>query len=540
MNAQPETPTGQTGAQEAGTHAFNGEALSHLLSALIAAARRDPSVRDALRQAAQWLLEVSQEPVQSAAPAAELTTRIPPPAPAEPQVQMPLRIGDAQIVIPVRDDGSRSSAAVVAAAGPSGPRAVAVAPPSAPDLALVKRRVALKAECCRWAIERRRRRAEQADFETSIKPRDHELVATAKSLPNCYVWPLDPYVSLPSDEVLERAAQCYENLQWAADFALAVRGADPESDMLAPAYLRLAEAQSAVRSLMLQLELREDADQYDAFQWLKRHTELDQIYVERYMKRNDPADPARAGALADAIEQTRAAWEARRQSEAAKARLFNRARYHARRLVDRDAVADRGDWQRLYEAVIELVDSGLPPSNAELRELLLPIVDRLPEDLGDDARFHLVLRELDRYLASRERERPPTAPEPQDENVQRVRELLRGTTVVLIGGERRDDTAERLRRTFELDELRWISTREHQSTAEFEPAIARPEVALVLLAIRWASHSFEDVADMCARYEKAFVRLPGGYGARQIAHQALQQASGVLAAGRSRMAVRGQ
>jgi len=535
MSESPDERDGEAAAEEtAESSAAAGQAVARLMRVLVEAAGRDPALRAALRQAGEWLLEVCEPPAESASPAARVEERIAAPEPPEPQVRMPLRLGTAQVVIPVRDDGAEPPVELPAEPPAERPGAAAEREPlRLPDLALLKRRVALKAECCRWAIERRRRKADRDDFEAWIKPRDQELVAAAKSLPGCYVWPLDPFVSLPADEALEHAAQCYENLQRAADLALAVREADPDGEMLAPAYALLAEAQSMVRALMRQLDLREDADQYDAFRWVRMRTEADQIYVDRYMKINDPADPGDAVRLEDSLERTRGAWEERRRAAAARARLFNRARYHARKLGDGPGIDNRRDWRVLCESVAELVDSGLPPSNAELRELLLPLVDQLPDDLGESPSFQRVLREVDRYVASRELDRPPQTPEPQDANVQRVRDLLRGRTVVLIGGERRGETAERLRRTFELEDLRWVSGREHQSTAEFEPAIARPETALVLLAIRWSSHSFEDVADMCHKHGKAFVRLPGGYGANQIAHQALQQASETLAAGRT-------
>ena len=52
-------------------------------------------------------------------------------------------------------------------------------------------------------------------------------------------------------------------------------------------------------------------------------------------------------------------------------------------------------------AIDELVGEGVPASNVEIREVLLPILDVMPE--GDDLPqgFDLVLREIDRYLADR-------------------------------------------------------------------------------------------------------------------------------------------
>jgi hypothetical protein len=82
-----------------------------------------------------------------------------------------------------------------------------------------------------------------------------------------------------------------------------------------------------------------------------------------------------------------------------------------------------------------------------------------------------------------------------------------------------------LRTALGLKELFWIETREHESIDTFEPYIARPEVALVLLAIRWSSHSFGEVKRFCDRHGKPLVRLPAGYNPNQVALQILSQCS---------------
>lgn len=74
-----------------------------------------------------------------------------------------------------------------------------------------------------------------------------------------------------------------------------------------------------------------------------------------------------------------------------------------------------------------------------------------------------------------------------------------------------------------MKELRWLSSREHESISSFIPEIRRDETALVLLAIRWASHSFEDVRATCDQYDKPYVRLPGGYGANRVAYEVVRQ-----------------
>lgn len=516
-----EPPTGP----DPGHDAAPESALRRVIEALAG----DQTLRAALRQLGRWLLDLTEEPIP---PPSSPTTPMQA-LPAARRHVMPLRLGNASATVAVTGDPSSVPTTEGPSTAPVEPARRAVdegLPPGPPALDLVVRRAMLKHDCCRWAIERRRRQAERADFETFIKPRDAELLAAARSLPSCYVWPLDPFMSLPPDEVLELASQCYRNLARAAEHAAQVHAARAEAETLERAYALLAEAQSAVRALMRRLDLRDDADQFEAFRWLRLRTEEDQVYIQRHMRLNDPADPERAGELEARLHEARDAWDASRRAIEQRDRLLNRVRYHARLLREHRGEEGDRDWQRLYDSILELLAGGLPPSNVALREALLPIAEDMPETLGTDPRFQRVLHELDRYLASRELEPSPPVGERLDEEVSRARALLRGRVVVLIGGERRRETAARLERIFELAELRWINTREHQSTSDFVPAIARPETALVMLAVRWASHSFEDAADACARYGKAFVRLPRGYGANQIAREVLRQASRALAA----------
>ncbi|HEX8204028.1 MAG TPA: hypothetical protein VF590_26365, partial [Isosphaeraceae bacterium] len=158
-----------------------------------------------------------------------------------------------------------------------------------------------------------------------------------------------------------------------------------------------------------------------------------------------------------------------------------------------------------------------------------PVVDALP-DLGDlPPGFRVALREIDRYLATRPAPSAPACAHPPAAEVAEAARLLAGRRVVLIGGIRHPGAQEALEAALNLAELIWIETKEHQSIRAFEPAIARPDVALVLLAIRWSSHAFGDVKQYCDRHGTPLVRLPGGYGPHQVAAQILAQASTQLA-----------
>lgn len=67
-------------------------------------------------------------------------------------------------------------------------------------------------------------------------------------------------------------------------------------------------------------------------------------------------------------------------------------------------------------------------------------------------------------------------------SIELVRDRFQGKTMALIGGDRRDKHAARLRREFGLANVVWIETRDTDaSSRRFESMIKRGEVALVVL-----------------------------------------------------------
>ena len=243
------------------------------------------------------------------------------------------------------------------------------------------------------------------------------------------------------------------------------------------------------------------------------------------MRADDQADPeAWPGRLARIEALSGGGVQSQRQKV-----LLDGLRSHVLKLGEGGGAEDA--WRAVITAVEEMVSSGVPPSDRHVRDLLLPFVDDLPAVEGLPPGFRLVLREIDRYLATRTpRSVAAPAPEPTAE-VREAARLLSGRSVVLIGGVRRPEAQGVLRAALGLEDLVWIETREHQSIRGFEATIARPDVALVLLAIRWSSHAFGDVAQFCDRHGKPLVRLPGGYSPNQVAAQILAQCSAQLRGG---------
>lgn len=76
-----------------------------------------------------------------------------------------------------------------------------------------------------------------------------------------------------------------------------------------------------------------------------------------------------------------------------------------------------------------------------------------------------------------------------------------------------------------------MKTREYNTRIDFDPEVSRPDVAVVILAIRWSRHCYADVELSCKKYDRPLVRLPAGYNPKQVAKSILEQCSNRLGSG---------
>ncbi len=401
------------------------------------------------------------------------------------------------------------------------------------ELPLIEERCRLKADACRWSEQRRRLAMASPDFRAEVEPKDRDLIAHAKQIPDCFLWMSHPTAPNPSDaaEWLGLAG-CFDALANAVGLMEKLLEENEEgSDVFQQAVDLLAEAQSAVRIAVVRMDgPPTDHDQARVFGWLKNLASNRQIFIRRFMRLDDPAEPTRWGDLNMRVMELAGRWDEGRRKVTSRKKVLGRLRYKLAQVgsAGKDAAAM---WTSISDDVEELVKSGMAPSSLDLRELLIDHVEQLPEMAGMSAGFQLTMREIDKYLAtSPSRDEDDDSPA-SDPLFSEVAEMLAGKAAIIIGGERRPHAAEAIERAFLLSELIWIDTRAHESTAGFEPYVARPEVAMVLLAIRWSSHSYGEVQDFCRQYGKPLVRLPGGYNPRQIAAQILDQCSNRLTVG---------
>ncbi|MCY2963136.1 MAG: hypothetical protein NT069_05680 [Planctomycetota bacterium] len=341
----------------------------------------------------------------------------------------------------------------------------------------------------------------KADFATEVEPLDRDLIARAKLLPNCFLWLNHPNGPSSSDATrYDEVAACFETLAEAVALVKAIEeDQDRDPTEFEAALNLLAEAQSMLRISVVKFDNYADTDQRDVFQWLKYTANEQQIFIRRFMRLDDPGDPAMAIDLQNRIKASSGTITEARKKVKQHKKLFSKLKHKCTLIHDEPETAD-DYWHLVIPMVDELIAGGIPPSNRELREALAPVVDSIP-DLPDLPKsVQMVLREIDRYLAT-------------------------VADASAVGGERRQQAERALIDAFQLKELHWISTREHESLDWFEPFVAKNDVAVVVLAIRWSSHSYGDVKIFCERHNKPLVRLPAGYNANQVASQIMSQCS---------------
>jgi hypothetical protein len=388
------------------------------------------------------------------------------------------------------------------------------------ELAPIEANCRWKGEAARWAAERLLRIREGTDCRELDTPTGSEMAEWADKLADCFCW---AQASESSDKAdlsrLDDVAGCFETLAEALAGVASLREKYHGSKAIDRLLPLVAEAQSALRAALKRLGASDDPDQLEVFQWVKASAARHHVYLKRFMRADDVANPVGWAELISRIEAMAQSGQLSRKQSSE----LEHIRDPLARIQDGAGVEE--DWNAVIRTVDELVKGGVPASNREIRTALLPVIESLPERNDFPTGFRLVLHEIDRFLARRSSAPAHAAPHTSSAVTEEAARLLQGRSIVLIGGIRRREGQDAVRRALRLSDLIWIETKEHQSIDSFEPIIARSDVALVLLAIRWSSHAFGDVRLFCDRHAKPLVRLPGGYSPNQVAAQIIAQCS---------------
>lgn len=460
---------------------------------------------------------------------------------------VPLRIGDAEVELPVTGE-TRAVAAARDAARTNVPRHAdeddylqQTAQARAIDLERIATRCRLKADSCLHQVVRQNQERESEE-EFDSRQRMNELIATARSIPDCFLWMFFRKGTPTTDAQLRLIAGCYEAMAEAADLCRAIEPIDewPDDEQVQEALQLLATTSSGLRVALAETWLTQaDIDQDEVHRWLKLVTAEHRYLVKNHMQLSDPADPE--SDVADAHERARAMLRAiesdRSRTEAAE-RLMKRALYHAQRVREAssspyDEEPPRHDCNKINGVIDELVKTG--PGNLDsLLQQIAAVVQ--PSMFASGVEPHERLRSaaerLERLRSKGETEQANNGDSRErawSQRVIEVRELLKGHQIVVIGGEPRRDAIDRMTDAFELDEVVWPELSEHGSAEPMRAPISSSRTKLVVVLIKLTGHEHAERARDFARQSSVpFVLMPAGYNPEMIAAEVLSQASAQL------------
>jgi hypothetical protein len=140
----------------------------------------------------------------------------------------------------------------------------------------------------------------------------------------------------------------------------------------------VAEAQSILRTAIGLIDGTTDFDQGQVFSWLKTTSGEHQIFIKRHMRADDPASPANLESLSARIEVVETQLDEADRLAKKRRKLLGKIQNKVS-VVNKEPESAEAHWKILVSTVDELIAEGMPPSNRELRELLLPLIDDLPE-----------------------------------------------------------------------------------------------------------------------------------------------------------------
>ncbi|WP_293912174.1 hypothetical protein [Deinococcus sp.] len=144
-------------------------------------------------------------------------------------------------------------------------------------------------------------------------------------------------------------------------------------------------------------------------------------------------------------------------------------------------------------------------------------------DRADPAQIGAVLEQLQAALA------PPGTRSPSlaalsfyPPAVEALSAHLSGRTILMIGGG--VDNPAHVQRCQDAGlSVRWRNYKHGESHWKLASEIRQPDVAVVVVAVRWSSHDSVLLRPLCAEYGKAFVMLKAGYGVNTLASEVAAQ-----------------
>lgn len=509
------------------------DALRTLLGACVEAARHDDGVRRSLKTLSAWIDESVDAPAREGQGRGRRG--------AESK-------GHGVLTPASRTRGEASPSQRSGPASSEGKPAGRITSP----LSTVVTRARWKASACRLGLERHALLVDgkgEGDGERTgaeLDRREASLRERLGSHPDTSTWMLDmPFGKRRTDptatevdpaavEALGVIADCYETIATGAEIAMELDEAGAFDGGPAPGFLYLlAEAQSALLQSLGGAPTRSDSDQRDVFLWLKEQTTRYRIYVDRFMRLDDPADPKGSRDLAERFRRAAREILQRQGARQKRRELIGKVRYHAGKLA-MDGGVRLLEVQSLDAALKVWKEAGLQLNDRLLIEVLEPLhaVDLDESTEGGAA----LARTLSALPTSRSRPQDQSgggggargAASSKGETPEETRRQLESCRVGLLALEG-DDGVDQEALARDLGAAELLVTRVSLDAAHQASRVAAIDsfldsgVDVFLLGARLPRDEYASFKERCLERQGLFVRLPGALDGASILHQVTRQ-----------------
>lgn len=332
----------------------------------------------------------------------------------------------------------------------------------------------------------------------------------ADAIPDCGLWMFDSSGGSRAKAIWDDLAGGFAVCAAAADLLRSWTAAGSDLASGQEVLTLAAEAQSMLLYAVADVGwVSRDHEQVQLFVHIRELGKQLQIYVPRFLRREDPADPAKWPELLlrlkAAVTRIGLPGQPAASGDPTKVRqkALGNLKFKLKKLADEPSgIAD--EWPRLVELLDQAVSAGVPPNSPELCDGMLPIYEQLPENLPVSAAAERVFRHVEST-----RKVPPESEETTD-TVSRIlpghtADGLRGKELIVIGVVKRPQQLAALRHVFALTEAKWVNATEPTELTAATALVNRAEIVAVIVTTRWTNHDFDDLRQACARLGKAFI-----------------------------------
>lgn len=387
-----------------------------------------------------------------------------------------------------------------------------------------------KADAAALVAEQHALKANGVAPSTAFFSRRHQLLQEAKA-DSQYLWMLDQKQAITPDSAkFGILSGCFDAAAEAMAVFRLAGTADTDCSLTISNSLKLlAEALLSLRVALKECGRFKEEDHAEAFERLKDATSSCGVKVPFGMHLDDELDPdefvsiaGRTLVIAKDIKAAERIREERGQLlDVLSEKALKHDHLHPKALAEMETIVER------------LLATGLQPSRNEFRRALGGISESLQATCQNSPALMKVVTAISTprrpQMQAQARGKAGVASE-----VQKVADLLRGKSMVIIGGEERHERTEEIKRSFGLAHVRWISVRHSHSYRDFSPAIEAEAVAVVVLLSRFVPESFRKCKKLCKNASVPQVSVSGGYGVNQLAAAILTQAGDRLKAAKDR------